>query len=285
MIIKESLIRFIPYIPYRLRLALNVHIQAQVHGMVVPVGPFGELENVFWKPSWKTEMIKRYFTPEGAFVDVGVNLGQTLIDFKSQFRSAKYIGFEPNIECFHYLKRLIEANSFGSCHIIPIALGNRIGIEKLWKLNHVQADASATIMDWRKPGSQFVDGFVPCFSFDQIRSQIVEGRISVVKIDVEGAELEVLTGMKETIKEFRPTILCEVLFCDGSGDMEKHRVRNEHLMNLLNELQYKVFQLIKSQDNCRVIEQKPITQFPWAYWTMENREFCDYIFVSKDAPY
>lgn len=37
-----------------------------------------------------------------------------------------------------------------------------------------------------------------------------KGRIDVVKIDVEGAELHVLKGMKRVLKEYKPYIIIEV---------------------------------------------------------------------------
>lgn len=59
---------------------------------------------------------------------------------------------------------------------------------------------------------------------------------SVVKIDVQGAEAEVLRGMRRTLEEHGPLVLCEL---HGTGDVVKP---------LLDELGYDV-QLVDQQDH------------------------------------
>ena len=41
------------------------------------------------------------------FIDVGVNVGQTLLKLKSISSEINYLGFEPNPNCVNYLKNLI----------------------------------------------------------------------------------------------------------------------------------------------------------------------------------
>ena len=47
--------------------------------------------------AWMTEVIRRLFElKSGAFIDVGVNLGQTLLKVAAADPSRAYVGFEPN---------------------------------------------------------------------------------------------------------------------------------------------------------------------------------------------
>ena len=44
----------------------------------------------------------------GAYLDIGVNIGQTLMKLKSVNPKIEYIGFEPNATCVHYVNKLID---------------------------------------------------------------------------------------------------------------------------------------------------------------------------------
>ena len=44
------------------------------------------------------------------FIDVGINIGQTLIKVKSVDKNIPYTGFEPNINCVNYVSHLRTAN-------------------------------------------------------------------------------------------------------------------------------------------------------------------------------
>ncbi len=67
--------------------------------------------------------------------------------------------------------------------------------------------------------------------------------ISTIKIDVEGAELEVLEGLRETIKKFKPTFYCEIWTPEdgGSTAYQQRMARLEALFKLLGEYGYVIF--------------------------------------------
>ncbi|MCP4828081.1 MAG: hypothetical protein GY889_04320, partial [Proteobacteria bacterium] len=56
---------------------------------------------------------------EGCFVDVGVNLGQTLLAVKSIRADWDYIGFEPNPYCVFYTMNLVKLNALEGCTVFP----------------------------------------------------------------------------------------------------------------------------------------------------------------------
>jgi hypothetical protein len=115
--------------------------------------------------------------------------------------------------------------------------------------------------------------------FDQIPHSLSSDNVDFVKIDIEGAELEGLIGMRQSLQECKPIILCEVP--DHKADIVHHNARKDELMQLLRNLNYNVLQLIKSADRRHIIDAKKIDKFTSSYWTLENKDLCDYIFIPE----
>jgi FkbM family methyltransferase len=277
--------KLVYYAAWALRRMLSLLNIFRVNQLCTPVFVTADFtQMLFWKQSWKTDLIKRLVTDhEGAFIDVGANVGQTLFDAVVSHPMVQYIGFEPNPLCVLYLRELLNSNKLKNCRIIPAGLSDKSSCVPLYTgKNLAPSDDTATIIRDLRPREALLCQFVPCFRFDEISEDIGVNNISFVKIDVEGAELEVIVGMKGSVKKFRPIILCEVLFTDESADIQAQRVRNSRLYSLLIELNYCVFQLIKSVSDANIIDAKRIEEFESAYYTYENAAACDYLFVPKE---
>jgi hypothetical protein len=65
---------------------------------------------------------------------------------------------------------------------------------------------------------------------------------ALVKVDVEGGELSVLKGMKETLARFKPTVLFEV----DAADMEKVRAKATACNQYLQDIGYHITELADS---------------------------------------
>jgi hypothetical protein len=59
----------------------------------------------------------------------------------------------------------------------------------------------------------------------------------LIKIDVEGAELEVLSGQRETLERIRPIIICEVGAPNTDGVTELLRAAGYELLDADRPLQ------------------------------------------------
>jgi hypothetical protein len=70
--------------------------------------------------------------------------------------------------------------------------------------------------------------------------------VSIIKIDVEGAELEVVKGLADTLMRYRPAIVCEVLptYSGADGRRAFRQPRIEALLGILRSLDYDVFRLM-----------------------------------------
>src|SRR5919205_552723 len=73
---------------------------------------------------WMVDALARLFALAGrpGLVDVGVNIGQTLLKLRSIARDAPYVGFEPNPFCIQFVNELIALNGFDRCVLLPVAL-------------------------------------------------------------------------------------------------------------------------------------------------------------------
>lgn len=279
MLISKSTLNFLPDRIQRL-LDLNVQSKFNERTLTIPVKKGSGLTNARWSWSWKTEVIKRLCrTSGGSFIDVGANVGQTLIDHYLADTKTRYIGFEPNPACNYYLSELIKINSLSQYTLLPVGLASETKIVPLFTRKDTPDDDCATLISDLRPNLELASQFVPCYKFDEVCQTLGLQNISLIKIDVEGSELEVIKGMRASIETFQPAILCEVLFADLHADASANKSRNEELMRLLAEYDYRVLQLVKSPDDTGVTEAKPVEAFENLTYSAENKNLCDYLFV------
>lgn len=147
----------------------------------------------------------------GAVIDVGVNIGLFLIKLRNADLERQYIGFEPNPLCGYYVQELIRLNRFRNARIFPFALSDNTGVATFYAGR--KADKMGSLNRFvRQDGHRPLD-----FSFDVITQTgddlvdlVKPEAVSLLKIDVEGSELSVLTGLVRTIQRHRPWIYCEI---------------------------------------------------------------------------
>jgi hypothetical protein len=108
-----------------------------------------------------------------------------------------------------------------------------------------KSDSSATIIENFRPNSHtehFI--FVPVFDFHQVSHFLPGQPFSILKIDVEGAEMEVLLGLYEWIHTHCPLILLEILPVYSTEN--KSRLDRQHkIEELLTAWNYKIARIKK----------------------------------------
>lgn len=253
------------------------------HGSIRIPGDHAALDGLAqWRPDWKTELIGECLgRRSGAFIDVGANIGQTLLDYFAAPSKASYIGFEPNPRCVTALGEIIKANGRDDCLVVPVGLSDENAVRKLFLQKGSAADTSASIDVNLRPGREWDVQFVPCYRFDDIGPDIGIKDIGLMKIDVEGAELLALRGMKRTLENKGHWILCEVLHRDSRVNVADHQRRVDELASFLATADYVIFNIKKSSDERRVAGLTQIPHFPNKVWTWDNASECDYVLVPR----
>lgn len=197
---------------------------------------------------WMIDLLERILPlADGRFLDVGVNVGQTLVKVKALAPDAAYIGFEPNPTCVAYVQELIALNHFTNCSIYPVGLYTTDSILQLDVAPHCSVDSSASLVrNLRKDGRVLSQILVPVFSLASCEPILGAERIAMVKIDVEGAELEVLTTLRPRIALDRPLVLLEILPIYTFDNIDRVR-RQEAILSLIAEEQYALYRIAKME--------------------------------------
>jgi FkbM family methyltransferase len=214
---------------------------------------------------------------EGAFLDIGVNLGQTLIKVKGLESMREYIGFEPNPVCVFYVKELIKNNKFENCTIVPVGLFTEDNVLSLECISNSEVDSSASLIKDFRPGHVIYHKIlVPVFRFQSIANVLNIDKVGIVKIDVEGAELEVVKSLYQTFQDYRPIIVLEVLPVYSDENIMRKQ-RQEELEQIFSELDY-VFFIVEKMVMDTFMSLRRIPKIG----VHSNLNQCDYVVVPNE---
>lgn len=134
--------------------------------------------------------------PGWVVMDVGANAG--VFSVQQARRGARVYSFEPNPDCFRRLRKAVAAN--GVDHLVTAsncALGSRPGTAKLSVPQGVTTMGSIR-PEWT-PGDGEDDVTVELETVDGAIRRSGIGRVDLLKIDVEGLEIDVLGGAAESL--------------------------------------------------------------------------------------
>jgi len=233
--------------------------------------------NVFMSEPWMIDLLKKLGLKEGmSFLDIGANIGQTLLKVQSVSPQVHYYGCEPNSVCINYLRELIEVNDIKNAHIIPIAIAEETSVLELHFYSDKKDDTTASIVsDFRNSHVVTKKEFIPAFSFNSLRGIFKNQNFYIVKIDVEGAELEVLQGLRPVLIEQKPFVLLEVLPA-YNAENKKRLSRQQAIESLLHECSYKIYRVLKRENSVQSL--LPLNEFG----IHGNLEECDYLLAPAE---
>jgi FkbM family methyltransferase len=176
----------------------------------------------------------------GTFVDVGAHVGEFLLKLRRLRPEMPYLGFEPNPDAHRVVAR--RAARLPHARAIQVALGEREGTATL-RLRGRGADPEASLVEGFRDATFYRASVgVKVAHGDPRLAELGVDRVAMVKIDVEGAELEVVRGLRATLSRERPAILSELLPpFEGDTLLSLERIRRMgELDAVLRALAYRV---------------------------------------------
>jgi FkbM family methyltransferase len=164
-------------------------IVVQCRNFKLLLGGEGALENAsqmalgLYEPAF-TEICSRV---KGVFIDVGANIGYFTVMVAKN--AQQVISIEPDSDNFRYLRYNIEMNHLKNVIAICAAAFD--------KEDFVELQGHGSLAKVICPRGR--SGSVPTIKLDKVANLYHIKHIDLIKIDVEGAEVEVLKGSKEVL--------------------------------------------------------------------------------------
>ena len=182
------------------------HVSVQGHEMYLDSSDSLQLStNGVFEP-YTTQVIKQNISGGDIVIDIGANIGYfTLIMAKGIRENGKVFSFEPEPKNFELLKKNVEINNYSNVILEKKAIGNKTGIAKLYladRKNNIfhsgmhrifRSDLVSQISNPVSINIIKLDDYLQDLKFIK--------KIRLIKIDVEGAEFDVLKGMSKILDE------------------------------------------------------------------------------------
>lgn len=209
------------------------------------------------------------------FVDIGANIGQTLIKLVSaKGPDVAYVGFEPNAAAVFYLEKLKLMNGLRNVEILPIGLSDSCTVATMFLSDVVDAGASI-ITGFRDNSFYNRTKRIALMKGDDVLAALGNKNVAIIKIDVEGAEIQVINGLEETLRTKRPIVLCEILPPVESFSMDVNELRISQAKELNKKISLLGYGILKISRDGHVAQVEEIAKHI-------TEPTCDYIFVPKE---
>lgn len=192
----------------------------------------------------------RDFIPRSGWtvVDVGAYIGlYTIFASYSVGAKGQVISFEPNPLAYYWLKQNIELNRLRNVEVYPVALGSNCGHTTL----NIALDEnmeSSSIISSHVEGTIIKEVKVPILTFDKFVKLRGINKVDLMKIDVEGYELEVLKGCEKVLSN---SIIKRLV-------IEVHRdvIPLQFIISFLKSYRYKIVKIYNVTGNKSIVYAK-----------------------------
>jgi FkbM family methyltransferase len=162
-----------------------------------------------WAPE-ETALLSRLVRPDWVCVDAGAHVGHHTVALARRLTGGgRVIAFEPQPALFHLLCANLALNHLSNVDAVQAGLSNESGRARfpILSLDHADNFGRYGILPADDP---LANGWITTWSLDDYYARHGLGRLDLLKIDVQAAELLLLQGARATIAACRPAILLEI---------------------------------------------------------------------------
>ena len=205
--------------------------------------------------------LNNLLSAEQVYFDIGANQGmRSYLMLDSNRRTFM---FEPNPYLNNINKERCELNNFDNYKLEQLCLSDKDGIQTFYF--STEHSMSSLEKDFAEVRGISKEEQVKTTTLDSyIKENDIHGMHPLIKIDVEGHEMNVIKGAEETIQKLKPTFIIEIF-------------SNEHI----NELYTKFSNLNYSIYGVNFGSEKIITKIS-NIDALNNYKASDYLFVNQD---
>ena len=193
---------------------------------------------VFYTGEWDDDELRlalAHVPPNGVFLDVGSYFGWYALNVARERPRGRVVAFEPVPASQALIEENRARNRLPNVRLVRAAAGAAIGEAEL-ELPPAANGGSAHLAAGDGAAARTR---VAVTTLDAAVAAQGLARVDVVKIDVEGAELEVLRGAAETLRRHRPRLLVEL----NPSALRERGAEPGELLDALAELGYEAWRV------------------------------------------
>ena len=163
-------------------------------------------------------------------MDIGANIGKHTVDMAKTCDMV--IAIEPDKDSYKLLEENIACNDIDNKIVAyNIACGKKKGIVSFFRDAVYPTSNSITV----KKNEQMTEEKVECDTVDNICNGIM---LDIIKVDVEGGELDTLKGAKKTIDRCKPRIIFEAWDKAAADEIKDYLKRWDYNFTNLDTYNY-----------------------------------------------
>jgi FkbM family methyltransferase len=154
------------------------------------------------------EALRRHLPQGGTLIDVGSNIGgMALVAAAIVGPDGQVVALDPQAECAEAARVNAGRNGFSHMTVVNAAAGATCGKTEIIVVADSLWTRSASVGEHEL---EIRRDTVALITLDELVASGQSRKPDVVKIDVEGAELDVVAGMKDLLRDVRPIVICEM---------------------------------------------------------------------------
>jgi FkbM family methyltransferase len=168
--------------------------------------PFSVLADGFYEP-FQSDILLELGINSKRFFDIGANMGFYSLALAIENPDLSVVSFEPQPEVFKRMLENIELNKLGDrIKLINMGLGRQAD-ELTMYIPRFTGSGGGSFKNLHADEGESRQVTVPVGTLDSMDVVLPD----LIKIDVEGFELNVITGAQNLLAKNRPTIMAELL--------------------------------------------------------------------------
>jgi len=169
--------------------------------------------------------------------DIGANIGSVTLPIAKKFPDIKLIMFEPSPKVMGKLIQNLTINQEleKRCSLYCIALSDQTTLSKFYTSNESYNSGVGGL--GKSHNREKFSIYLNSYTGDQLIKENFVEIPEIIKIDVEGFEIEVLRGLKDTLKAYKPIIIFE----HSLYRLKERNKNKEEVFIFLDSLGYKFY--------------------------------------------
>ncbi len=157
---------------------------------------------------YETLLIQRVLEQGDAFWDIGANIGYFVLAAAVALENTgEVVAFEPMEAAWRNLMDNMALNDFTNIRPVRLAVSDTSGEAVLYSAGDF-ADTSANIFTAKEVGGK--EEVCQTITLDEFARDLSVLPPTLIKMDIEGAELAVLRGARELIRKAQPLLMIEL---------------------------------------------------------------------------